>query len=322
MPYHQITFEERYAIQRLLRQRIPIARIAEIVGRHRSTIYREVQRNAERSGCYRDFTADRYARQRLSRSRRNRRFTKRDWNLVEKLLCGDQWSPEQIAGRLKLQGRLSISHESIYRHVWADASDGGSLWRHLRQAAKQRRKRHNTYDSRGRLAGKRAIETRPAGAENRSRVGHWEIDTVSGSTRQCIVTLVERKTGYVEIGKLEDRTVASYNRRTIQLIQRQPRAVRTITADNGTENHGFRQIEKATGTRVYFANPHHSWERGTSENTNGLIRQYLPKRTSMDDISQYECNAIARKLNRRPRKRHGYLTPEECYLSQTVALQS
>ncbi len=119
--------------------------------------------------------------------------------------------------------------------------------------------------------------------------------------------------GYVEIGKLNARTADELGRRTLQIIQRQPRPVHTITADNGTEFHRYANIERVTDTRFYFANPHHAWERGTNENTNGLIRQYLPKKKSMADLTQYDCNAIARKLNRRPRKRLGYLTPEECY---------
>jgi IS30 family transposase len=143
-------------------------------------------------------------------------------------------------------------------------------------------------------------------------LGHWEIDTVMGhGTKHCIVTLVERSTGYVLIGKLPDRTVASLNRRTTQLIWRSPVPVRTITADNGTEFHGYRDIEDATGTLIYFATPYHSWERGTNENTNGLIRQYLPKRRSMATLTQPQCDAIALALNTRPRKRLGFLTPLE-----------
>ena len=313
MAYHQITPWERIVIWMLLRQGKSAGDIARQLGRHRSTIYREVGRNCSRSdGFYRPQQADSWARTRRSRSRRNFRITDQDWELVEKLLKID-WSPEQIAGRLKLIDRLQISHETIYLHVWADKRRGGTLYEHLRGATKLRRKRHGTYDSRGRLAGKRPIEDRPASADNRSRVGHWEADTMLGDGKPCVVTLVERKTGYVQIGKLNARTTQQLSRRTIQLIQRQPRPVRTVTADNGTEFHGYADIERTTEARFYFATPHHAWERGTNENTNGLIRQYLPKRQSMASITQYDCNAIARKLNRRPRKRLGYQTPAECY---------
>ena len=168
----------------------------------------------------------------------------------------EHWSPEQIAGRMALEGRLRICHETIYRRVWNDKRRGGTLHTHLRQATKQRRKRHGTNDSRGRLAGKRPIGERPAAADNRSSVGHWEADTVLGDGKPCVVTLVERKTGYVEIGKLNARTSEELSRRTIQLILRQPKAVRTITADNGTEFHRYADIERVTDARFYFATPH------------------------------------------------------------------
>lgn len=223
------------------------------------------------------------------------------------------WSPEQIAGRLRADQELAISHETIYRYLWADKRQGGQLYRHLRGARKQRRKRYGRYDSRGRVAGKRPITARPAVVETRAQLGHWEVDTVVGPGRPCILSLVERKTGYVVIGQLRARTTAAVNRRATELIRAQRHPVRTITADNGTEFHDYPTIERATGTRFYFATPHHAWERGTNENTNGLVRQYLPKRQSMAHLTQYDCNRIAAKLNRRPRKRLGYHTPEECY---------
>ena len=130
-----------------------------------------------------------------------------------------------------------------------------------------------------------------------------------GPGRPCILSLVERKTG----GQLRARTTAEVNRRARRLIRAQPHAVRTITADNGTEFHGYAALERTTPTRFYFATPHHAWERGTNENTNGLIRQYLPKRASMARLTQVDCNRIAAQRNRRPRKRLGHRTPEECY---------
>jgi len=162
--------------------------------------------------------------------------------------------------------------------------------------------------------GNRQISERPAGAQNRSRVGHLEGDTVVGSSdKHCVLTLVDRKTGYTMIGKLEARPVEAINRWAIELLKTTGPQVRTVTVDNGTEFHGFKKIEAATAARFYFAAPYHSWERGTSENTNGLIRQYLPKRTSTADITQRDCTRIATKLNRPPRKRLGFRTPEECY---------
>jgi IS30 family transposase len=230
------------------------------------------------------------------------------------MLLKEKWSPEQIAGYLRRRGELWISHETIYRHIWRDHKGGGSLHRHLRGARKQNRKRYRSYDSRGRLAGKRHISERPPGVEKRRQVGHWEIDTVMGRHTDCVVTLVERKTGFVLIGKLPARTKEHTIAAVVALIRRYPHRFRTITSDNGTEFHCYRQIEAATGVRFYFATPHHAWERGTSENTNGLIRQYLPKRQSMVRLTQEQCDQIAQKLNDRPRKRHAYNTPSNCFL--------
>ena len=315
MTYHQITFEERYTVGLLRQQGLSSAGIARLLGRHRCTIGREVRRNGTpRDGCYRPLLADWYARGRRSRSRRNRRFSPADWAQVQELLRED-WSPEQVAGWLRRFQLLRISHETIYRFIWAEKEAGGTLHQHLRGARKQRRKRYGRYDSRGRLAGKRPITARPPDVEARTELGHWEGDTMLGDSQAgpCVLSLVERKTGYLLLGQLRQRTSAFVNHRARQLIARQPHPVRTITVDNGTEFHEYAALEQATGTAFYFATPHHAWERGTNENTNGLVRQYLPKRESMAHLTQHDCNRIATKLNRRPRKRLGYRTPEECY---------
>lgn len=309
----QITLEERYAIAVLKKRGLSVRAIARELARAPSTISRELSRNRTRhDGAYRYELADSYARTRRSRSRRNTRFSQDDWDLVEQLLSL-QWSPEQISGWLKLQGMLSISHETIYLRIWRDKDAGGQLWTHLRQATKRRRKRYGSHDSRGRLAGKRHISERPPEVETREVAGHWEIDTIKGDSQatHSVVTLVERATGYTAMGKLERHTAAECTSRCIELISRH--RVATVTADNGTEFHSYERIEEATGALFYFATPHHSWERGTNENTNGLIRQYLPKRRSMAHITQDDCDAIAARLNARPRKRLGYKTPEECY---------
>ena len=215
----------------LRRQGLNQSQIARPLGRHRSTVCREVRRNSTRAdGHYRALTAQERTNGRRSRSRRNSHFTARDFALVEGLLCR-QWSPEQVAGHLARSGLLSISHETIYRHVWKDKKEGGALHTHLRGARKRRRKRYGSYDSRGRLAGKRLIGERPAEVEARERVGHWEADTVMGSgTRDCVVTLVERKTGLVLVGKLADRTAGALCRRLTRLIRGAGR-VETVTAE-------------------------------------------------------------------------------------------
>ena len=316
MTYRQITFAERYTLGLLRQHGLAPAAIARVLGRHRSTIGREVRRNGTpRDGCYRPQLAEWYARGRRSRSRRNRRFSAADWARVQTLVRED-WSPEQIAGRLRRQRELAISHETIYRYLWADKHAGGTLYRHLRGARKQRRKRYGRYDRRGRVAGKRSITTRPPIVDTRTQRGHWEGDTVLGASQAgpCVLSLVERKTGYLVVGKLPRRSTAAVDQRAQQLIDAQPHPVRTLTVDNGTEFHDYAALERATATRFYFATPHHAWERGTNENTNGLLRQYLPKGQSMTHLTQADCDRIALKLNQRPRKRLDYRTPEECYV--------
>ena len=317
MKYRQLTSHDRYILGALKTQGLPVQQIAQILGFHRSTIYRELERNSCHltDGAYRPSKADRRTRARRRRSRRNRHYGEADFYLVRHFLR-KKWSPEQIIGHIRRFGLMQrrMSHETIYQYIWRDKANGGNLWKYLRQSPKQRRKRYRAYDSRGRLADKRHISERPESVESRRTKGHWEIDTVMGhGSTDCIVTLHERKTGFVLIGKLKDRTTASLNKRTISLINRFPDVFKTITADNGTEFHQYRLIENETDVRFYFATPHHSWERGSNENTNGLIRQYIPKGKSMKKLTQQQCDSIAYRLNTRPRKRLNFKTPEECF---------
>ena len=315
MKYQQLSAEERFLIAALRSHGLSSPGIAGVLGRHRSTIWREVRRNcAPYDGGYRSARAHERAGARRKLSRRNQQFGEEQLARVEALLA-QKWSPQQISGHLRRSGEFSISHETIYRHIWRDHRRGGRLHLHLRWARKKRRKRYGRYDSRGRLAGKRRISERPRAVESRRQIGHWEIDTVMGKAQECVVTLVERRTGYVLLGKLPARTAEQATRATIELIRRHPGRFKTITADNGTEFHSYPQIEAATGVRFYFATPHHAWERGTNENTNGLLRQYLPKRRSMARITQHHCDSIAEELNTRPRKRHEYKTPNQCFLA-------
>jgi IS30 family transposase len=168
------------------------------------------------------------------------------------------------------------------------------------------------------------IWERPRRVEERRETGHWEIDTMMGESpgegSHCVLTLVERKSGYLIIGKLQARTAAETNRALLGLMARNPGKMRTITADNGTEFHWYGEVEAVSPVKFYFATPHHSWERGTNENTNGLLRQYLPKGATMARITQKECDLIAAHLNNRPRKRHGYKTPKQCFLQTSQML--
>lgn len=312
--YTQLNSGEREMIGTCLHHRLGVRAIARFLRRAPSTISREIRRNRYNDGSYKAHHAKSKASGRRRRSRYGTNFTGEQLARVNRLIRED-YSPEQVSGYLKRTGELSISHESIYLHIIANHRRGGDLYRHLRCARKQRRKRYGAYDSRGRLAGKRGLDERPPGATNRTRVGHWEIDTVMGKNRACILTLVDRKTGFVLIGKLANRTVKETNRRLLQLLDRHDGRVRTITTDNGCEFHGYAEVEETHGVKFYFAPPYHSWERGTNENTNGLIRQYLPKGKCLENLTQAQCDRIADKLNERPRKRHNFYTPAEIFLT-------
>ena len=197
----------------------------------------------------------------------------------------DDYSPEQVSFIVKTYFGFSISHETIYLYLLYDKKRGGTLYKHLRIVPKRRRKRYNSHDSRGRLQGKRMIEERPQEIEYRTSIGHWEGDTVIGSDRHhCIVTLVERKTGFLIIKKIKARTIEEVNKACIDAIGEHEKHFKTITFDNGTEFHGYKKLEEAYSVTCYFATPYHSWERGTNENTNGLIRQYIPKRGNVQSF--------------------------------------
>nr|WP_281375613.1 IS30 family transposase [Haloferula luteola] len=289
--YVQIGKEERYAIAAMRGAYVKVEEIARRLGRHRSTIYRELKRNASaHDGGYRAIHACWKASGRQKRSRRNMRYGPGDFEPVEELLREDL-SPEQVVGRMRLERRGTMSQETIYKWIWLDRRHGGTLWRHLRGARKQRRKRYGRNDSRGRLAGKRMIG--------------------------------ERRSGLVRIGKLERISMVQTGSRTVKLLSGEQNPVRTITADNGCEFHNDKRVEKSLGTTIDFATPHHSWERGTNENTNGLIRQYLPEGEDLAGLTQRECTKIAEKLNNRPRKRLKFRTPNEIYDGLSpVALQT
>lgn len=312
MTYSQITLDERYQIQFFWRSGLRAAAIARELRRNRSTIVRELRRNVGLRGWYDAKRAQAKAEVRRSWSRRNQRIGGRQWRRIVRYLKAD-WSPEQIAGRLRRLGQLRICHSTIYHYVWQDRAHGGELFRWLRYGGR-RRARYGSRTHRGRRILGRSISTRPRRIERRRQLGHWEVDTIAGLRHRAgALTLVERKTGFVIIGALRSRTAADFAGRAMTLIRAQQHKVRTITADNGSEMMDHRRIERLTGARFYFANPYHAWERGTNENTNGLIRQYWPKGESLDHLTQHDCNAVARRLNTRPRKRLGYLTPEECY---------
>lgn len=313
--YKHITQEERFTLCRLRAQKTSIRQCAKILGRHPSTLYRELKRNLHHNGDHAYYThskANEKAMARRKGCKPQTKHTAQTWTIVEQKIRLN-WSPEQIANWMPGEHGVHISTETIYQYIYKDRREGGNLIAHLRHRFRKRRKRYRSKDYRGVLRGKRMIGERPQEINNRESIGHWEIDTMLGKgSKRCIATLVERKTGYLIIGILDARTVECLNAKVIELIGRHNMPFLSITADNGTEFHGYKDIEQATKTTFFFATPHHSWERGTNENTNGLIRQYLPKGTSMRRVTQDMCDLIAKEINERPRKRLDYTSPSDC----------
>lgn len=313
--YQQLTQDERYRITALLMEKHSQSQIAQALGRADSTISRELKRNrTTHDGFYRAEKAQSYAQARRKRCRRKPHFSPEQFQTVATLLQR-KYSPVQICGELKNSGSFSISHETIYRYILKDKRAGGSLYKHTRIMSKYGRKRYKSKDSRGVLPGKRHISERPPEAESRLEPGHWEGDTVIGKDkRHCVLTLVERRSGYAIIRKLSSRTMAEVTREAKIAIEQHRHQFKTITFDNGTEFHDYAALEQRFNTlKCYFATPYHSWERGSNENLNGLFRQYVPKHQCMSTLTQEHCNEIAHCLNTRPRKRHQFRTPSEVF---------
>lgn len=318
MKYLQLSSRERYAIAALRYQGLSLRAVARRLDRSPSSISRELRRNATtHDGHYRPEKAQQYAVARRRRSRRNLRYGPLDWAPVAKAIRR-WWSPAQIVGRFRRLRRFVMSKETIYRYLRLDRRRGGLLWQCLRIVAKFGRKQRGSPATRGRLVGKRHISERPKHVERRRQLGHWEGDTVMGADlRHCVLTLVERVSGYVIIKKLKARSMAEATRALIHAIRTTSVPFKTITLDNGTEFHDYETVEARTGVPFYFATPYHSWERGTNENTNGLVRQYLPKGMCLRTLTQMECGQIAKALNSRPRDRHGYRTPSEVLFARS-----
>jgi IS30 family transposase len=322
MEYHQLTWGERYRIARMKSMGESLRAIARKLRRSASTISRELRRNASTSnGHYSVDKAHSYAVARRRRSRRGTHFEAQDVQLVHELM-EHKWSPQQISGRLGTQGVLDVGTSTIYRWIKRDKARGGALWERTRRLSRRYRKGYRVHDRRGRLSGKRSIDERPLLVQQRLEFGHWEGDTVMGRDgRHCILTLVERKTLKVRIRKLPARRAEQVNKVLHQeLGSKGDLVIKSLTLDNGTEFHGYAQLEQRHDTKFYFARPYHSWERGTNENTNGLIRQYLPKGMCFKDLTQRQCDKIEEALNNRPRKKLGFATPDEVYDEHVLRL--
>jgi IS30 family transposase len=287
---------------------------------HKSTISLELRRNCGQRG-YRPRQAHLLAQQR-HREKPRALIQPETWQRIETQLRLD-WSPEQVSDWLQRTGRATVSHERIYQYVLTDKKAGGTLYKHLR-CQKQRKKRYGARERRGQLADRISIEARPTIVAQRSRLGDWELDTIIGKGyKQAIVSLTERKARLTLIAKVERKTADLVATTIVRLLRPHAKQVHTLTADNGKEFAQHKSIAKNLEADFYFAHPYASWERGTNENMNGLIRQYFPKHRDFRTITEEEIQRVMTRLNNRPRKCLGYRTPNEVFFDKsTVALAS
>lgn len=317
MTYHHLNREERYQISALLKEGLTQSQIAQNLGRHKATISREIARNSGLRG-YRPRQASLLAEERAINSRNAQRISSQAWKSVSDQLKR-QFSPEQISAS------IDVSHETIYRHIYTDKARGGELWRHLRCQKKRRKRYGSGRERRGQIIGRRAISERPSDVEARLQVGHWEGDTLMGARhKHAIVSLVERKTGYAILTKVRRKTSNLVSGAIIRRLKTLQPLVKTITYDNGKEFAEHARIDQALGSTGYFADPFASWQRGSNENLNGLVRQYIPKKRPLSTVTDAELALIEERLNNRPRKRLGFKTPHELFTQELrrVALRT
>lgn len=315
-PYHQLTQEQRYQIYALKQTGHSNVEVADVIGVHKATVGRELQRNSGRGGY-----CPQQAQQRAlgRRSRGVRRISERMWQQVERLLR-QEWSPEQIVGRLQREHRFRISHEWIYQHILQDKHSGGALYRHLR-CQKIYHKRYGRPERRGTFPPGRSIDERPAGVEQRRRLGDWEADTLMGRGRHgAILTLIERKSRFSLLAHLPERTPSATEQQVCRLLRPVLGKVYTLTSDRGREFLRHESIARRLSVSYYLAHPYAAWERGTNENTNGLLRQYFPKPRNLQTVTASEVHLAQQRLNLRPRKCLDFRTPFEVFFHQTVAL--
>ena len=306
MTYTHLSRIVRYQIYALMKAGQTQSDIAQILGRHKSTISREISRGCGRRG-YRPRQAQNLSDER-SQGSRNAREVDEQIVLEVRSLLGLQWSPEQIASQ------LPISHETIYHKIYADKAQGGHLWRSLRCQKKRRKRYASGQDRRGQIPDRRSISERPDAVERRSHIGHWEGDTVIGAAHQhAIVTLVERKSGYAVMSKVNRKTSDQVSAAIIKRLKPLAWRVKTITYDNGKEFAEHKFIDASLGSKAYFADPFASWQRGSNENYNGLLRQYIPKKRRLSTVTDEELKMIEDRLNHRPRKRLGFKTPHQVF---------
>jgi transposase, IS30 family len=317
--YRRVTLEDRIRLKSFLESGLTQNEIAVKLGFCKSTISREISRNKGKRG-YQCKQANRQAEERQQWRSIPRKMNRCMMRTVERLLK-KKWSPEQISCRLAKEGRTTVSHETIYGHVYQDCIEGGVLFAHLRFSHRKRKPRfpRKNKDRRGIIHDAVSIEKRPQGANNRSRNGHWERDTMFGKDkRNSVLLIVDRKSRYLKLGKLKRRTAVLTNTKTKELLRRLPK--KTMTNDRGREFTEHKQLSNQLGIPVFFCHPYSSSERGTCENRIGVLRQYLPKGKDLKHLKHKTLQAIEVELNNRPMKCLDWKTPYEVLYGKKVAL--
>lgn len=315
MSHRQLSSKERIVLEKLFSSRIRQKEIAKILERPPSTISKELSRNKDKNGNYSVKMAKKKLKQRRTKS--NQKFKKLTTKsslkqyVIRKLK--KYWSPQQIANKSSRRGH-EICHETIYQFVYNQRPD---LIKYLRAKKGKYRRRHGTLDREKyrEEANKRRIDTRPIVVEKRTRIGDWEGDTIRGGDRKsAILTHVDRKSGYLIANRLERAFAEKVRTTTVAEFSKLPKKkLHTITYDNGCEFAEHETTEIWLKIAIYFAYPYHSWERGTNENTNGLLRQFFPKGTNFNKITDFDLQTAVNLINNRPRKRLNYHTPKEIF---------
>lgn len=314
-----LTREQRYTIEVLLSQNYSKPEIASVIGKDKSVVYREITRNCDkRSGVYQSDLAQRKYAYRLKEKEKKSTFTDQIKQTVNHFIKED-YSPEQIVGYCKKNQIQCVSVERIYQHVWKDKKQKGTLFKHLRTQGKRYRKRGKTYDTRGKLTDRNPIENRPKIVEEKQRFGDFELDTIIGKNHQgAIVTINDRCTGLFKIKKVVSKESKLVKDAVVELLSELKPFIHTITSDNGKEFAQHKEISEELNIDFYFANPYSPWERGANENLNGLLRQYIPKSSSFEDLTDEKLYEIQEKINNRPRKRFNFESPNYMF-NQKVA---
>lgn len=306
-----LTYEERCQIFALLKSAKSYREIGKLLSVHHVTIIRELRRNQGQRG-YRHKQAQELAENRRKKaSSVSRRLTPEVIQTVKQMLEDTQASPQQISGRLKIEG-IRISHESLYRYIWRDKKAGGDLYKHLRHRGKKYNKRGSKNAGRGLIPNRVDIDERPKIVEEKSRFGDFELDTIVGAKHQgAIVSIVDRATKFVWLKLVPRGTAEAVSQAVCAALALAGKhgLIHTMTSDNGKEFSFHERIVKEIGGKFYFAKPYHAWERGLNEHTNGLVRQYFPKGTDFSTITEQEVAEVQRRINDRPRAVLKFETP-------------